>query len=475
MRRWQQSFRTNLIASRFDVFVRYAFRVVHGVKLGDQPYVEHMCHEISHLIEGERTRLLINLPPQHLKSFVCTICLAAYLLGRNPRLRILLVAYNDDFAEALCSKIRDLMQSDWYRQAFATRIKEGHARANDFATVEGGGIFAVGATGAVTGRTADLVIYDDPHEIGDWNNDRKLEIVRNNFNTLLSRLHDKVTGRVLVAAHRVSENDLSAFLMAESGWKLLRLPLVANRTREFDLGHDVWVREKGDVLRPDAYPAREIERLQRSQVAPPFQLFYQQGLGSGAKKIRADHFQSYAPYETPIGPVVLSIDPSHDGGSRGSRAAMQAWKKHGSSYYLLDEFCESCDVEKLRQEFWRFVRRYNPALALVERTADGPALRTLVQRKTRFEVRLVTPRQSKGDRLDRHLAKIRGRQIYLPVDSIWRDPFINEIINFPGEFDDRVDAMTQYLDFTRTGQVLSLPPPRTTSLVTLSSARWRWQ
>jgi predicted phage terminase large subunit-like protein len=261
--------------------------------------------------------------------------------------------------------------------------------------------------------------------------------------------------------------------MAESGWNVVRLPLVAIRTGKFNLGHDVWVREKGNILRPDAYPAREIERLQRSQVAPPFQLFYQQGLGSGASKIRADHFQSYAPHEIPMEPVVLSIDPSHDGGSHGSRAAMQAWKKRGSSYYLLDEFCEPCDIEKLRQEFWRFVRRYNPALALVERTADGPALRTLVQRKTRFEVRLVTPRQSKADRLDRHLAKIRGKKIYLPVDSIWREPFINEIINFPGEFDDRVDAMTQYLDFAGTGEVLRLPPPRAVSVVALSPARWR--
>jgi hypothetical protein len=137
MARSQEALEANLIASHFNIFIRHAFRMVHGKKLGDQPYVEHMCHVISRLIEGKNTRLLINLPPQHLKSFVGTVGLAAYLLGTNPRLRILLLAYNDTFAESLCGKIRDMMQSPWYRQAFATRIKEGHSRANDFATQEG--------------------------------------------------------------------------------------------------------------------------------------------------------------------------------------------------------------------------------------------------------------------------------------------------------------------------------------------------
>jgi len=227
MSRSQKALEANLIASHFNIFIRHAFRMVHGKKLGDQPYVEHMCHVISRLIEGKNTRLLINLPPQHLKSFVGTVGLAAYLLGTNPRLRILLVAYNDAFAESLCGKIRDMMHSPWYRQAFATRIKEGHSRANDFAAQESGGIFAVAATGAVTGRPADFVIYDDPHEIGDWNNARKLDLVRQNFNTVLSRLHDKANGRILVVAHRVSDDDLSGFLLKEKGWKSLCHPLIA--------------------------------------------------------------------------------------------------------------------------------------------------------------------------------------------------------------------------------------------------------
>jgi len=195
-------------------------------------------------------------------------------------LRIILTAYNDTFAEALCGKIRNMMLSPWYQRAFETRIREGHSRANDFETREGGGVFAAAATGAITGRPADFILYDDPHEISDWNNDRKLDLVWVSFNTVLSRLNDRVGGRVLVVAHRVSDRDLSSYLLAEKGWKYLRLPLVAVKMRKYELGHEEWVREKGSVLRPAAYPATEIDRLRRTQVAPPFELFYQQGLGS---------------------------------------------------------------------------------------------------------------------------------------------------------------------------------------------------
>jgi predicted phage terminase large subunit-like protein len=471
-----RSVEANLIRSHFGTFVRQAFRATHGEQLGDQPYVDHLCYVLTRLIDGEINRLLINLPPQHLKSFVGTICLAAYLLGKNPRLRIILTAYNDTFAEALCGKIRDMMQLPWYQQAFATRIKEGHSRANDFATREGGGVFAVAATGAITGRPADFIIYDDPHEIGDWNNERKLDLVWVSFNTVLSRLNNKVGGRMLVIAHRVSDKDLSSYLLQEKGWKYLRLPLIAVKTRRYELGHEEWPREKGDVLRSEAYPLTELERLRRTQVAPPFELFYQQGLGSqAALKARPEHFQSFAPFQLPIGGVVLSVDPGHGGGPNASRSVIQAWKRQGKQHYLIDQFCEQCDAEDLRRAFWSFVRKYNPSVALIENTANGPALYARVRRKANFDVKVITPRRdSKAARFNDHLPKIRNKHIHLPENVIWREAFIAEIVAFPGEFDDQVDAMTQYLDYMDTDP--TIPPQRTraTGVVTLASTfPWR--
>jgi phage terminase large subunit-like protein len=101
-------------------------------------------------------------------------------------------------------------------------------------------------------------------------------------------------------------------------------------------------------------------------------------------------------------------------------------------------------------------------VVLLEKTANGPALYTdLKKLNPRFEIKLVpVAKLSKAERLETHRFKILKRRISLPSDAIWRAPFIDEIIGFPGEFDDQVDAMTQYLDFMGTKPIIKRMPPR---------------
>src|SRR3954452_19731500 len=151
---------------------------------------------------------------------------------------------------------------------------------------------------------------------------------------------------------------------------------------------------KGQRAAAAAYPAREIERLRRTQVAAAFELFHQQGLGSQRfLKIRPEHFQSFEDFQIPIGPVVLSIDPGYGSGPKASRSVIQAWKCQGKQHYLIDEFCEQCDLDELKDAFWFFVRRHRPSVALIENTANGPGLYSAVRRKAKFDLKRITPRQ----------------------------------------------------------------------------------
>ena len=180
--------------------------------------------------------------------------------------------------------------------------------------------------------------------------------------------------------------------------------------------------------------------------------------------------------QLPIGPVVLSVDPGHGGGPNASRSVIQAWKRQGKHHYLIDQFCEQCDAEELRRAFWLFVRKYNPSVALIENTANGPALYSMVRRKAHFEIKLITPRRdSKAVRFNDHLPKIRNKNIHLPELAIWREAFINEVIAFPGEFDDQVDAMTQYLDFMETDPIIPAPRAREPLIARVNASTVRWR
>ena len=174
----------------------------------------------------------------------------------------------------------------------------------------------------------------------------------------------------------------------------------------------------------------------------------------------------------PIAPVVLSIDPGHGGGPNSSRSVIQAWKCHDKKYYLIDEFCEQCDFRELLRQFWSFVRRYRPSVALIEKTADGPALYSEVRRKAKFDIQLIIPRRdSKAVRFNDHLPTIRRKKIYLPELAVWRDAFVTEMVEFSGEFDDRVDAMTQYLDYMALNPSIPPAPKRDLGIAVVSRRR----
>src|ERR1700755_1172476 len=109
-------------------------------------------------MQGDITKLLINLPGRHLKTFLCSICLPAFMLGLDPTLKFMIVAYNEEVAAEIVRHIREIMASDWYKAAFPTRIAD-LSRSDDFTTKGGGRVRAV-AVQSITGRGGDIVIFD---------------------------------------------------------------------------------------------------------------------------------------------------------------------------------------------------------------------------------------------------------------------------------------------------------------------------
>src|SRR5262249_34180788 len=269
----------------------------------------YLCFELEKVINGETRRLLINLPPRHLKTFLGSVCLSAWTLAKNPSERIIIVTYDDKLAEHICRDVRKILRSPWFTEIFkTTRVADDHSRADDFKTTKGGGIYAVSVNGALAGRGGDLIIFDDPIDLKNWNNSQEIERVNNRFDGMtVSRLNNLASGRIVIIAHRLNDEDLSDHVISQGDWRHVALPFVATRSNYFDLGHDVWHRRKGELLRPDAYSAKDVKRLRTRQLTPPYDLYYQQGRANGARlRIKRQHFPSFSVYERPNTPVVLS-------------------------------------------------------------------------------------------------------------------------------------------------------------------------
>ena len=447
-----------LLLGSFEAFARMAFRYLHdGCELGNDPYITYVCRRLAKA-KDNGARIVLNMPPRHLKTLLGSIFLTAWLLAWNAAEKIIIVTYSEQLALHTAYLLRKVLQSPWYQRYFSPRLAHDRTRVSDFATTAGGGVYAVSAEGSITGRGATIIVFDDPLNIDEAGNLDQIEKVNERFNTvIMSRLDNPKTGRVVISAHRLHQNDLAGHVLESGEWDYIALPFIAPKDQDYDLGGRVWHRKKGDLLRPDAFTAAEVDRI-KTIINPDFEALYQQYLGEASSiRISKSHFGNFT-VAPPVAAVIISVDPGHRSGPGHSFTVMQALCSVGNEIFLLDQWRAQADVETAYRALKIGTANCQAATVLIEWSGYGPTLaRDLRKRFRTLEIRLIpTDCRSKTERLLQHMDVIQRGRIKLPQDVPWREAWELEFEQFPhGQFDDQVDALTQALDF-----MLENPKPR---------------
>jgi phage terminase large subunit-like protein len=454
----------NLFRENLLLFVERAFRFSTGRRLeGGQGYIEYICYYLAaYFIPGDRKRLLVNLPGRHLKTFIFSICLPAFMLGHDPTLRFMIVAYDKALAEDIVRQIRDIMESSWYQQIFRTRLCPKHSRKADFGVIGGGRVRAVPVR-SVTGKGGDIIIFDDPHNATDWDNQVKKNRVLVAFSMLMTRRDLGENTGLLVVGHRVAIDDLSASILERDDFSHICLPLFAPKDMRFEMGDNVWHLRKGEALRPDAFSAKTINKLKEEHLGSPFGLHFQQGLGrqDDSLEICIKHFPFFKGEYRGL-PVVISVDPASKTASR-SRNVIHVYAVDENAYVLLQAFAERCSFLQLRRMVEKYAKRYNACLILIEETARGGDLIEELRSKVLANIEAIIPRLPKAVRLRKFAGVIRDRRIRLKNRPNVEEA-IDEIVTFPNApCDDHLDALLNFLDRASRFSREPLPPARRTA------------
>src|SRR5262252_3375388 len=152
-----------LLRHDFASFAARCFQTLNShTMLAMNGHLEVIAAKLVAVREGKIRRLIINLPPRHLKSLMASIAFPAWCLGHDPSAQILCVSYAQDLADKFARDCRSIMMSPWYQRIFATRLA-GHRQAvEEFVTTRQGYRLATSTGGVLTGRGADIIVIDDP-------------------------------------------------------------------------------------------------------------------------------------------------------------------------------------------------------------------------------------------------------------------------------------------------------------------------
>ena len=187
----------------FAAFAQRCFRELNPLTvLAMNWHVEVMTTKLAAVYQGQIRRLIVNVPPRYLKSLVGSVAFPAWCLGRQPGTPIVCASYAQDLADKLARDCRRIVMSDWFQQAFPTRLSAHRQAVSECETTQEGWRLAISVGGVLTGRGADTIIIDDPLKPEEALSQTQRQAVNEWFDhTLYSRLNDNQQGAIVLIMH----------------------------------------------------------------------------------------------------------------------------------------------------------------------------------------------------------------------------------------------------------------------------------
>ena len=435
-------------------------------------HIPVIAQELERCRLGETRRLIINLPPRSLKSHCATVAFPAWLMAHNPSAQIICASYAQDLADKHAIDCRALMNSDFYRQHFSTRLSSEKRSIADFLTTARGCRKATSVGGVLTGRGADFIIIDDPLQPDKALSDARRKATNDWYdNTLVSRLNHKLTGCIILVMQRLHENDLVGHVLdterrqaidIEPKWKVVRFPAIAEEDERYEVQRFSKIftcgRSKGEVLHPEREPMEVLEQLRETQGEYTFAGQYQQSpapLGGGLVKL--GWFKTYTEAELPekFDFIFQSWDTANKASELSDYSVCTTWGvvrtgPERGRVYLRDVYRARLEYPELKRVVRAHAALWDAKNVLIEDRASGTQLCQELIQEGMHSIKKCHSTGDKGTRMLTVTPTIENGFVYLPERAPWLAQYLHELVTFPnGKHDDQADSTSQALDWIK--------------------------
>ena len=421
-------------------------------------HIEVMAAKLQAVRDGPVRRLIINIPPRHLKSLAASTALPAWLLGHDPAKAIVNVTYGQELSDKFARDCRAIMMASWYRGLFQTRLSSARSPLQELVTTQGGFRLATSVGGVLTGRGADFIVIDDPLKPSDAMSESRRIAANEWFDgTLYSRLNDKVRGAIVIIMQRLHEDDLVGHVLKQEGWAAVSFPAIAEVDEEHvvetPLGRGTFVRRTGEALHPQRESLETLGRIRSTIGEYNFAGQYQQTPApAGGGMVKEAWFRRYRPDELPASfdQIIQSWDTANKPSELADYSVCTTWGVKGPNFYLLNVLRKKLDFPDLKRAVREQSDLFYPTVILIEDKASGTQLihdllDAGLSRVTRYK-----PDGDKIMRLHAQTATIENGFVHLPETAHWLPDYLHELTMFPaGRYDDQVDSTAQAFAWTK--------------------------
>ena len=407
---------------------------------------------------GKIKRLIVNMPPRHTKSEFASFLFPSWLVGNNPKLKIIQTTHNTELAVRFGRKMKNLIDSQIYQQVFdEVAISADSKAAGRWETNKGGEYFAAGVGSSITGRGADLLIIDDPHSEQDALSETAFD---NAYEWYTSGPRQRLQpgGAIVIVMTSWSVKDLTGRLIDAQAkepkadqWELIEFPAILPSNKP------IW---------PEYWDIDSLTATRASLTEQKWQAQWQQNpTAEEGSILKREWWQVWEEEDIPdLIHVIQSYDTAFSKKETADYSAITTWgvfshpSKGNPQIILLDAEKGRWEFTELKKRAMEKYKYWEPETVIVEAKASGLPL-TDELRSAGIPVVNFTP--SRGN--DKHVRvnsvapMFESGQVWCP-DERWAQDVIEECAAFPfGDHDDYVDSTTQALMRYRQGNFVQLP------------------
>jgi len=441
-------------------------------------HIDCIAEHLQAVSEGEIRRLLINIPPRHMKSTLVSVMFPAWKWIKDPEHHFLGGSYGQQLSMRDCRRSRQLMTTPEYRQLIKPdkdgNIWEFSGDQNVksmYVNTRRGQRFATSVGGALTGEGGDTIIIDDPHNVQDVT-DNSLEAVKSWWTEALpTRLNDPKTGSFIVIQQRVHEDDLTGVILdSDDSFVTVCLPARFEGTCRIDMGivskttGRKWVDPRIDLdqpLWPEQYDDASLKSLEASMsaMAVAGQLQQRPAPAEGGEFKEVDYCKISELDDSLVSKCCRGWDfAGTDGDGDWTVGALVCLMKSGR-LAIADECRGQWSLSKRQKrvkqitlaDYRRFGSKYE--MRFEQEGGSGGKDSAAITKKSLMynedgtstelmgcKISSYRPTGDKRARAESYITQVQNHNVDI-LELPWTKPFIREHCVFPnGSHDDRVDA-----------------------------------